>query len=80
MIKEIKCDCGKCDCIIDRQYVCDICGENLNQGLPITISFGYGSGLDGTEYHFDKFKCVLRFVLQELKKIQKENYFGGKEK
>jgi len=78
MKKEIKCDCDKCDCIIDTHYVCDVCGGTM-PFETITMSFGYGSGLDGEEYHFDKYKCVLRFILEELKKEQKENYsVGGK--
>lgn len=49
-------------------YNCDTCGDQLEIGVPITISFGYGHGLDGEEYHFCKYQCLLTFILDELKK------------
>jgi YHS domain-containing protein len=62
---------------------CDTCGDNLITkflGIPITISFGYGSNLDGEEYHFCSYKCLLKFVLNENKKENPRNDIitGGK--
>jgi hypothetical protein len=53
------------------QFNCDTCGQFLNQGIPITISFGYGSELDGEEYHFCSNECLLSFIEAELKKETK---------
>jgi len=66
MKKENKCkECGGSF----EKYLCDTCGANLFLGVPITLSFGYGSNLDGSEeYHFCNYKCLLQFTLGELKK------------
>ena len=69
------CQCGSCNSCskepsLHEEYICDKCGTNLNQGIPITVSFGYGSSLDGTEYHFCNLKCLADFTNAEL---QKEN-------
>ena len=67
-------------------YKCDTCGEELItkfSGIPITIRFGYGHTLDGEEYHFDNWKCLLQFILYEMKKenpINKDLEFGKGEK
>jgi len=81
------CDCGECTekHYIDdgEQIVCDTCGKDIIEekwGIPITINFGYGSELDGNEYHFDDLKCLLSFTLDEMKKENPENRFEyGKE-
>lgn len=67
--------CTECGQDSQPDYFCDTCGENLVtkfHGIPITISFGYGSNLDGEEYHFCEYKCLLRFIIEELKKEKKD--------
>ena len=61
--------CEKCNSEHEN-FFCDTCGNNLTIDckLPITISFGYGSPLDGEEYHFCSYQCLLRFIIDELKK------------
>jgi hypothetical protein len=54
--------------ITGETIICDTCGEKLNIGIPIIISFGYGNDLDGEEYHFDKLECLFRFVVKEALK------------
>ena len=60
---------------------CDTCGKKTDFGTsPIHLEFGYGSGLDGNEYHFDNLKCLFDFVIDEMKKGNPENRFEyGKE-
>jgi len=69
--------------IISETIICDTCGKDIIEekwGIPITINFGYGSELDGNEYHFDDLKCLLSFTLDEMKKENPENRFEyGKE-
>jgi len=69
MKKQMQCtECGQQS---NSDYYCDTCGDNLItkcQGIPITISFGYGSNLDGEEYHFCNYQCLLKFIVEELKK------------
>lgn len=55
----------------EYEYYCDTCGNQLEIGVPITISFGYGHNLDGEEYHFCNYQCLLPFILGELKKENK---------
>lgn len=52
-------------------YKCDTCGEDLLVkflGVPITINFSYGHDLDGSEYHFCAYSCLLKFITDELHK------------
>ena len=63
--------CQHCGSIMDTFYTCDTCGEDLlmkHHGIPITVEFSYGHELDGTEYHFCCYQCLLKFVIEELKK------------
>jgi len=73
-------ECGK----LKESIICDTCGENLIKeffGIPVYLIYGYGSNLDGNEYHFCSNKCLFRFVAEELKKENPENRFEyGKEK
>jgi len=53
------------------EYLCDTCGKDLLKdvyGVPITVEFGYGSELDGEDYHFDNYSCLLKFITAELRK------------
>lgn len=63
----------------EKQYLCDTCGVDLlfeNLGLPVTISFGYGSELDGEEYHFCNLNCLKKFINDEISKDKpKDNRF-----
>ncbi|HUS51199.1 MAG TPA: hypothetical protein VMZ91_13610 [Candidatus Paceibacterota bacterium] len=72
--------CKECQTYhIEREtFICDTCGKDTIReclGVPITIQFGYGSDLDGEEYHFDTLKCLLRFILDEIRKQNPENRF-----
>lgn len=63
--------CNECSHISETNYYCDTCSDNLITkylGIPITVSFSYGSDLDGEEYHFCNLKCILDFILNEQKK------------
>ena len=53
---------------------CDVCGiDNLVDcgKVPITLSFSYGSSLDGTEYHFCGYICLFKFIAAENTKETK---------
>jgi hypothetical protein len=66
--------CGECGSSIGDHYRCDTCGKDLiieYLGIPITLSCGYGSPLDGTEYHFCDSICLLDFISAEQKKETK---------
>jgi YHS domain-containing protein len=68
-------ECIECGGIAEINYYCDTCRDNLITkflGVPITVTFSYGSNLDGEEYHFCGYKCLLDFIVNELKKIKKE--------
>jgi len=70
------CKCGTCNSCgkepgIKEEYVCDTCGQNLSQGIPITVTFGYGSSLDGTEYNFCNYICLFKFIAAENAKESK---------
>ena len=76
--------CKTCQKLDIGQYLCDTCGKDLlkkYQGIPFTLECGYGSGLDGEEYDFCGFTCLLQFITAELRKTQpKETRFEyGKE-
>lgn len=61
-------------------FKCDTCGEK-DFYAPITISYGYGSDLDGETYHFCKESCAIKFLTDELRKKNPETRFiTGKEK
>jgi YHS domain-containing protein len=65
--------CNKCNGKVGINYYCDTCSNNLitkYYGIPITIEFSYGHNLDGTEYHFCDYQCLLQFISEELKKQQ----------
>lgn len=61
--------CEKCNSKHEN-YSCDTCGLNLtiDNKLPIEINFGYGSDLDGEEYHFCSLKCISDFINAERTK------------
>jgi hypothetical protein len=54
---------------------CDTCGKSTEDGevIPIRIEFGYGHDLDGASYDFCKYGCLLRFIIEELKKEKKND-------
>jgi len=67
-----------------NDYYCDTCGKELLVeflGVPISVDFGYGHELDGEEYHFCTYTCLLQFITAELKKTQSKDerfiYGGG---
>lgn len=82
MRKENK--CKHCGSSFGDKYNCDTCGDNLITkyiGVPIIVSFGYNSNLDGEEYHFCNYRCLLDFILAEMKKLNplnKDLEFGKK--
>jgi len=66
--------CTECNHIAEINYYCDTCGDNLiikYLGIPITLSCGYGSPLDGEEYHFCDSICLSDFTDLEKKKETK---------
>jgi YHS domain-containing protein len=74
--------CQECSKISETNYYCDNCGVNLMTaclGIPITISFSYGSSLDGETYEFCSLEHLQEFILNEIKKQNPENRFiyGG---
>jgi len=52
---------------------CDTCGKSTEEGefIPIHIDFGYGHPLDTSEYDFCSYQCLLKFIIEELKKEKK---------
>ena len=63
--------CLECNKISETNYYCDTCSDNLItkcQSIPITVSFGYGNPLDGEEYYFCSYQCLLDFISTEQKK------------
>ena len=48
-------------------YKCEECGQ-IDQCAIITISFGFGSDLDGTTYHFCDEAHAIKFLTFELRK------------
>lgn len=70
--------CEECGGHNFEEYNCDTCEKNLLSafyGVPITVEFSYGHELDGSEYHFCNYKCLLRFITQELRKQSKDERF-----
>jgi len=68
------CDC--CNQPVLADFICDTCGEDLLTkyfGVPITVNFSYGHPLDGSEYHFCNYKCLLQYVARELSKQPQQN-------
>ena len=59
------------------EYYCDVCGKQIDC-TPVTLFFGYGSILDGEEYHFCCEGETIRFLADEILKEQK--YKNGEEK
>jgi len=61
---------------------CDTCGiDNLSgyrNRVPIHLEFGYGHDLDGAKYHFCNYKCMLQFILEELKKDKSKDLESDK--
>jgi YHS domain-containing protein len=57
--------CTECNHIAETKYYCDTCGRDLIIGVPVTLSCGYGSPLDGEEYHFCNEKCAIKFLITE---------------
>jgi YHS domain-containing protein len=65
------------------EYYCDTCGIDLYKeiyGVPITIEFSYGHPLDGSEYHFCNYTCLLQFIIAELNKEKPNDKLYGKDK
>jgi len=70
MLKKIICErCGEESL---KFYYCDQCGEELVAGIPFEIDCGFGSHLEGNDYHFCSIKCLTTFVLAENKKFNKQ--------
>jgi hypothetical protein len=69
MKKITTCQCCEQETMIS--YICDSCGANLLEkylGVPISIAFGYGHGLDLEEYHFCDNGCAIEFLTKESEK------------
>jgi len=56
-----------------REILCDTCGKSDNNGelIPIRIDFSYGHSLDGEKYDFCNYSCLLKFIIEEIKKEKK---------
>jgi hypothetical protein len=53
--------CVQCGCTADTLYKCDTCGEsNWLPNLTLIV--------DLEEYHFCNYQCLLKFIVEELKK------------
>jgi len=67
--------CSECHRNILKGYICDNCEKSTEKGnyISITVSFGYGSGLDGMECHFCNKECLLEFIRNEIKKENNKN-------
>jgi hypothetical protein len=66
----IHCNSGK------QSTYCDTCERYLGGVAPITLSYGFGSELDGAVYDFCSMKCVKKFVDGEINKNKpKDNRF-----
>jgi YHS domain-containing protein len=75
--------CPQCNSVSSTEILCDTCGKNLVaefHGVPITTEFSYGHPLDGSEYNFCNYRCLLRFIVAELNKMQDANKSNYKEK
>jgi len=58
-----------------EETICDTCGTNILiefNGIPVTVEFGYGSGLDGESFEFCNLKCLSVFINEELKKSEEK--------
>lgn len=67
--------CKHCENTISEYYVCDTCGKNLSDFVPITIQFGYGHYLDEIEVHFCTDQCMMQYMIREWEKRPKDNRF-----
>lgn len=69
MIKHINCD--KCNQSIITECICDTCGKYLDMYdiklMPAPIELHYK---DGVIYDFCNYTCLLKFIVEEIKKQQ----------
>jgi YHS domain-containing protein len=76
--------CKHCGASFGDTYKCDTCSKDLIEnytGIPITVYFGFGSQLDGEEYHFCNEGHAIKFLADELRKNNPETRFElGKQK
>jgi len=75
-------ECQECGYFYGDTYSCDTCGKDLLSeffGIPLTLDCSYGHYLDGTEYHFCNFSCLLQFISKELVKVNPRPIITGQE-
>jgi len=60
--------CESCKKSIEIEIICDTCGKTLypNDNIKPMINVI----ILGTDYHFDNYSCLLKFIIEELKKQQ----------
>ena len=69
--------CKKCDCIDDTSFICDTCEESV---APYELCLLIGGSAN--EYHFCNYQCLLKFIVEELKKESPtdERFIYGKKR
>jgi hypothetical protein len=81
MKKEIICQECPCPYIIGTEIICDTCGTKLNLIYELGEDTVIELKFNGVDYDFCNWKCLLSFVLGELKKQNPETRFEyGREK
>jgi hypothetical protein len=65
MESDITCKC--CGQLI-KEIKCDTCGDKLNNGVPITLEYGYGHRFDETTCHFCSDGCLKAYLQGECNK------------
>jgi hypothetical protein len=67
--------CELCDSTVDLETVCDTCGISTSNSkfVPISVEFNEGHELEGASYDFCSYKCLLQFLLAEIRKQSKIN-------
>jgi len=79
MYKLIK--CKECNNLHYKEKICDTCGKScdvyiVGQDTPIALIINF------TTYHFDKYECLLQFIIAEIKKQKpkEDRFIYGEEK
>jgi hypothetical protein len=74
MIKETL--CKECANVLIVDYYCDTCETKLTTNGHFVWKLGMSTsielGVNGTEYDFCNYQCLLKFILEELKKENKQ--------
>ncbi len=78
MKKEIQ--CKECNNTLIVECYCDTCSAQLTNDGHFTYEVGKPTiielRINGTEYEFCNWKCLLKFVIEEIKKTNLRAEFG----